>query len=213
MPYSLTELNLSSTKNPNVTDFPLNLTSDISGGNGETYYQNPFENLTDINIRESCITGVRLPRNIALNTLEIAGSAIRDVTLVGQSVLKTVDFTGCNALTNIVLDDCSAFETLTAENLPSLENIQVKKCPSLREATINLSGITEPVNINIDEVDNLKKLTIKNANKDCTVTIIADGLEELSLYGCQFSSFELNTSCQRTLKKLDISHSKVEIIN
>lgn len=214
LPYSLTELNLSNTKSSNVTNFTLNLTSDIVGPNGEKFYQNPFENLTDINIRESCFNGVRLPQNIALNTLEIAGSAVEDVTLIGQSILKTVDFTGCVALTNITLDDCRAFETLIAENLPNLETIHIRKCPSLDEVRINLSGRTTPIEIFIDEVPNLRKLSIVNgSNPNSVISINASGLKELDLSYSQFNNVQVSSDCKQSLQSLNLSNSKIKLIN
>ena len=214
LPYSLTSLDLSDTKNSYITKFPLDLTSDIVNPNGGNYYANPFENLTDINIMNSCVTGVRLPENIALNTLQIAGSAVEDITLIGQSILKTVDFSNCTALKSINLDNCSAFETLVAENLPSLEEITVSGCPKLTEIKIDLNGSTYPVRINIDEVPSLKKLSILNAySPDCSVSVIASGLEELVLTGCKFESIQLQEVSKETLKLVDIGSSSVKLIN
>ena len=214
LPYTLTELNLSGTNSPSVKQFPLNLRSSVVNPIGSNYYQNPFENLTDIDITNSCVTSVLLPENIALYTLKIAGSAIASIDLTGQSVLKTLDFSNCVALTDISLRDCSALETLTISSLPLLQNISIFQCDALQELTIDMGGMDNYVTINIDKVDNLKKLSIVNVrNSECPVVINAENLEELSLYACQFESFQLNTACRTTLKSLDLSYSRIKVIN
>lgn len=214
LPYALTQLDLSNTRNDYVTEFALNLTSPLQGVHGEKYYQNPFENLTDINIRNSCVTSVLLPRNIALNTLDVRGSSIQNITLEGQSVLKTVDFSDCIALKSIVLSDCSAFETLVAENLPQLQAIDVSNCPSLSEVRIDLNGSLDPVSIRIDGAENLKKISILNSySTETYVYIKADHLEELILTGNKFDSVILNHECQGDLKTVNLSSSSVKYIN
>ena len=214
LPYSLTELNLSNTKSSSIQNFPLNLRNSIEGPRGETFYQNPFENLTDIDIRNSCVTNVILPRNIALHTLQIAGSGIQKLSLEGQSVLKTIDFTGCNALETIELYDCAAFETFNISGTPNLHEIHVARCPSLHTITINMNSNDVPVDIAIEQCDGLKRLTILNViNGNTTVSIDAAGLEEINMAGCQFSSFKLTDRCQENLKFLDISQSSINIIN
>lgn len=214
LPYTLTELDLSNTANSSVTQFQLNLKSNKVGLNGANYYQNPFENLTDINIVNSCVTGVTLPENIALNSLQVAGSAIEEIDLNGQSILKTIDFSNCIALNSVSLNNCSAFETLTLNGLPLLRYVHITKCSSLREVNINMNGNESPIRVIIDEVPNLKKISITNSHSEDTVVIInASGLEDLSFYGCTFSHFVLSSSCKNTIKSLDLSYSSVRAIN
>lgn len=214
LPYTLTELNLSNTKNNNVTSFQLNLKDDRVGLNGASYYRNPFENLTDINIVNSCVTDVTLPEDIALNTLQIAGSAIENVILNGQSILKTIDFSNCIALNEVSLNNCAAFETLNLAGTPLLNRVSVTKCPVLHTMSINMNGCDGAIRIFVDEVPGLKHLTISNVrNTGSTISIIASGLEDLSLEGCEFSEIQLSSSCKNTLKSLDISNSLVKVIN
>ena len=214
LPYTLTELDLSNTKNSNVTRFNLNLRDDRVGLNGAGYYRNPFENLTDINIVNSCVTTVVLPKDIALNTLQIAGSAIQNVDLDGQSILKTVDFSNCIALNQVTLNNCSAFETFNLSGTPLLNTVRITKCPVMREVNIDMNGYDTPINVFIDEVPELKRINIHNVrNTESTITINASGLEELSLEGCEFSSIVLSSSCKPTIKSLDLSNSLVNIVD
>lgn len=214
LPYTLTELDLSNTKNSSVTSFQLNLRSPKVGLNGANYYQNPFENLTDINIVNSCVTGVTLPEDIALNTLQIAGSAIENVILNGQSILKTIDFSNCIALNEVSLNNCTAFETLTLSGTPLLNRVSITKCPVLREMSIDMNAYDKTINVYVDEVPGLKKLSITNVRaSDSVISINASGLEELTLKGCEFSEIILSSSCKSTLKSLDISSSLVKIVN
>lgn len=214
LPYTLTEIDLSNTQNSNVTQFQLNLTSAQTGVNGAGYYKNPFENLTDINIINSCVTGVTLPEDIALNTLRIAGSAIRNVKLNGQSILKTVDFTNCIALTNIELTNCAAFENLTLSGTPQLKKIVVDNCPALNEINIDMNGYDIPIQILVSNTPGLKKVTLKNVrNTDAVVSINASNLETVSLRGCDFPEIILGSGCYNTLKSFDISDSTVVKIN
>ena len=214
LPYTLTELDLSNTKNNNVSSFQLNLRSNKVGLNGANYYQNPFENLTDINIINSCVTGVTLPDNIALNSLQIAGSAIENVTLNGQSILRNVDFSNCIALNEVSLNNCASFEKLRLSGAPLLSRVTVSKCPSLDELSIDMSGSNRAITVLVDEVPNLRKISITNVrNTNSVVSIIASGLEELSLEGCEFSEITLSSECKNTLQSLDISSSLVNLIN
>jgi uncharacterized protein YjbI with pentapeptide repeats len=70
------------------------------------------------------------------------------------------------------------------------------------------------ITIQIDQVPNLKRISILNAsNSNSTVSIIATGLEELNLQGCEFSSIILSNECKASLEHLDISNSSINILN
>lgn len=214
LPYALTELNLSNTKNTTIRSFPLNLQSDAVGPNGETYYQNPFENLTDINLTNSCVTSVVLPQNVALFTLQLANSAVEQVRLEGQAVLTNVDFTGCTALTSVTLNNCSAFKKLTLNSLPLLSTVTVTNCSEIEEIYINVNNSTTPLHLNIDNTPKLKKISVVNAySPDCVLVLNAENLEQLILSDCQFTHIASGIDCEPTLRYLDLSNSLVKAIN
>ena len=211
-PYSLTNLDLSNTK-----DSRGRLTVVLSGEdgpNGETYYSNPFENLTDINLQNSCASSISLPASVALFNLLVSNSALRSIELIGQTILNNVDFSGCTALQSIELTDCSAYTELNLTGLPSLNNIFVNNCQNLNNISIDMNTSKNNMTINIENMSNLKTFSLKNCLGSNTSLVLsgASQLEELTLTNCTFEHLILSPDCKTTLRKLDLSNSRIKHI-
>ena len=208
-PYSLKSINLSNTKSPNVTSFPLSLTA-VS----DMIYANPFENLTDIDITNSCVTSVSLPDGVSLFTLNVAGSAVRNVELRGQSIIDNVDFTGCSALNTLVLNQCSVYRKLSLMNMASLQNVTVSECPALTEIEIDCNKSKNNLILNVSDTPNLTSVKINGCYGTSAQISLAGAtqLEELDLSDCYFGTVYLPIECRDTLRVLNLSASRIKSI-
>lgn len=212
-PYSLTSLDLSNTKNDRVTNFELNLRDSAIGPNGETFYQNPFENLTDINLYNSCITGVTLPENIALYSLNLAESAVRRINLSGQTRLTTVDFSNCNALEQVILHNCTAFTNLNLNKLPKLNTVEVTECPELTSININMENAESPLTLRVSGCDKLESVIVNYAQEDSVIVLDTTNIKNINFNNSKFTHFILSNSNKNTLESLNFEFASVKGIN
>lgn len=208
-PYQLRKINLSNTATKNVNTFALNLNGDSSS----TYYKNPFVNLTDIDISNSCVTSVALPTNVSLYTLKLNNSAVSSVTLTGQAILDNVDFTGCVGLNNLSLINCTKYKKLTLTKLTNLSNINIVNCKILTDIDIDCTGTNVALTFTVANMSSLKTVKITNSVK-AGGKIELDGainLESLTLTGFN-GTLQLPSNCKTTLKTLDLSYSTIKTI-
>lgn len=205
-PYSLTEIDLSNTKSSNVSQFALNLKA-----NNTEIYTNPFENLTSINLSNSCVTSVSLPEGVSLFDLKLDNSAVTTVTLEGQSVLETVDFTGCNALRELTLSNCSKFKTLNLTNLPSLTTVRITNCPELETININMNNSTNNLTVTLVETPGLKTFRLNKCyGTESSISLTgATNLETLALTDCQFEKVIISSEAKQTIKTLNFNSSAI----
>ena len=212
-----------------MTNIPSTLTADLSGVNYSTVeeglipevYNSPFRNLVKIDISESNVGSVNIPKDVSLMKLTINDSLVTTVKLEEQPLLSSLDFNGCHEITNVELRQCEKITSLkfNATN-EHLKEVIVGSLPNLTSFEINGDNTYLP-RIIIQRCPNLKTLTIKNCKLNDidiipTVSISCDsGYAEnnhlsITLTNSDYTFLELDENTAKIIDKLILDKSKIE---
>lgn len=224
--FSLQNLNLSGVKYPNLE---VDLNGEIS--NNETIpsiYKSPFTNITSIDVSDSNISNISIPKGVSLYSLNIQNSNISQLSLSDQPVLSTPSFNGCRNLERVDIINCNRFINLEFDgSVQSLKTLNIQGCQNLESIVIDAEGYDFIPNVTIQDCPKLKKVIIERStsNEDLLsnrklILSNTDALEEVSLKECIFESIEWDGIYEENgerkgltkLNTLDISKSKVDRI-
>lgn len=212
-PSQLREVYLQGTRLSGKTDtFDLNL-----GGNALTeLYKNPFTNLTDIDISDSCVTSLSLPSDVSLYTFKFNNSILNSLNLKDQALLTTIDATDCNSLTEVRLENFAKLNDIIVSGLPKLNTIVLTSLPLITTFSFDGSNRDNSSNFSFQCTDmpNLQTLSITNigsTNGELTLTG-ATNLTSLTLTNVKISTVRLSEACKSTLTTLNISNSQIKTI-
>lgn len=212
-----------------MTSTPSTLTADLSGVNYSMVeeglipevYKSPFRNLVKINISESNVGSVNIPKDVSLINLTINDSLVTTVKLEEQPLLSSLNFKGCHELTNVELRQCEKITSLKFDATNEhLKEVIVGSLPNL--TTFELDGNnTYLPRITIQRCPKLQTLTIKNCKVNDidvvkTVSVSCDsGYAEnnylsITLTNSDYTFLELDENTQRIINKLILDRSEIE---
>lgn len=212
-PSQLREIYLQGTKLSEKTDtFNLNL----GGNNLTTLYKNPFTNLTDIDISDSCVTSLSLPSDVSLYTFKFNKSILSSLNLKDQALLTTIDATDCNSLIELKLENFAKLDNIIVSGLPKLNTIVLTNLPLITTFSFDGSKRDDSDDFNFQCIDmpNLKTLSITNigSTKGEVTLTGATNLTSLTLTDVKISTVHLSEACKSTLTTLNISNSQIKTI-
>lgn len=145
------------------------------------------DKLQKLDISESTITKVTLPKSAVLKEYNLSGTEITSLNLSNQAFLETVLIGGCNKLTTIELNNCASLKNI---NIPTnVERITIRNCQSLEQLDIPYTGsssmISPLVELVIDNCPGLKVVNLAYQNNQALdVSLIgAWNLESLDVSG------------------------------
>ena len=109
---------MSNTSKPKGSEINYNL--DLSDG---------FEKLQKLNLYNSCVTTIRLPKgqnSIPLMRFDIRGCQLTSLELADQNLLDSLDLTGCDMPSQLQISSCNSLRTLSLDKTQSsLDSIDI----------------------------------------------------------------------------------------
>lgn len=171
-----------------------------------------FQKLQEINLSNSCVTSVTLPR-VPLAKFTCDHSKIETLNLQDQNFLNTLDLSGCANLSNVVIASCSSLGSLTfGSDHSNLSNVTVQQCQGFEEFTCTYNNNVR--SINLLDCSTLKTVTIKNCTNLTSVNLAAcKNLERINLEGCtKLTSLTLPKDTLPYVSYLNISSTEIGYI-
>lgn len=149
------------TKFDSASKEKLNVSFELTA---DSHYLNidPFQNIIEVDVRNSATSTVNLPKDVSLRALYIANSSVETVTLNQQPMITSLDFTGCSRLTTVQLTDMPSIESITFDSSnTNLENLTISGLPKLKTINIQANGMyTKSPKISISNCGALTSIVI-----------------------------------------------------
>jgi hypothetical protein len=140
-------------------------------------------NLQDLNISQTGLTSINLPRYGNLKSFVAENCKITSLYLDNLPFLSAINITGCSAITEYKIDGCHTLTKLDCAQFPMLRGLVINNCDLLEE-------------VNISNTNTLVEFEITNC----------DALHTLKMSGCQGSVFNnLDLTSVYGLTHLDIT--------
>lgn len=166
-------------------------------------------NLQTLDISNTKLVQVSLPRGGTLKTLRCNNTLITELDLSNQSFLEEVDLSNCTNLTRINLSNCKQLKRIILTNT-ALSSFLASNCPNLEY--VDLSNSSYLTAIDFNATGKMKTLNMSFCNNAA--------LTELNLIGCPLLEDLDMTSCTAkllrfpntitTMKRLICRNSSIE---
>ena len=136
------------------------------------------KNLKTLNIAYTKFTGITFPQDTVLNSINLLGSSVKNVSIDGAEFLNDINITGCDNINKFELNRCNKITSVNVSN-STIQNFIVTNCKNVTDVnlsgcksingfdvtnsynivTLNMSGNTSPI------MQDLKLYSMYNLNK------------------------------------------------
>ena len=169
-------------------------------------YRNPFINLVKIDVSESNISSVTIPKNVSLSELNIKDSLIQKLELDSQPLLVTPNFYGCSNLSEVSLIGCDKFTSIKFNSTNvSLKNLLISNCPNVTTVEIIADkDYYQLPKITISDCPNLTTLTATGCispegaseveNADIITIIDCPSLSKINLSNSDYKTVRIEST-------------------
>jgi hypothetical protein len=143
-------------------------------------------NLKTIDLAYTKFTGVLFPVNNNINSIDLTGCAIKNISIDGAEVLHKITITDCENINKFELNNCNGMETIDVSS-STIQNFVVTNCENVK--TINVSNCKMMVGFDLTNSYNVETLNMKDNN-----SAILQDLQLYSMYNLKKLIASNNTS-------------------
>ena len=184
------------------------------------------KNLKTVDIAYTAFTGIVFPRDTVLNSINLTGSSIKNISIDGAEFLDDIRITGCDNINKFELNRCNRIETVDVAgstiqnfivtNCTKVKDVNLSECKSIAGfdvtnsyniENLNMKGNTSPVmkDLKLYSMYNLKKLIVSQTTSAHTIRL-PKYLNEIEATKAANGESALLWD---TLEHLDLSNSSV----
>ena len=187
------------------------------------------KNLKTVDIAYTAFTGIVFPVDTVLNSINLTGSSIKNISIDGAEFLDDIRITGCDNINKFELNRCNRIGVINVAN-STIQNFIVTNCTKVTDVdlsgcksiagfdvtnsynieTLNMKGNTSPImqDLKLYSMYNLKKLIVSQTTSAHTIRF-PKYLNEIEAYKAANGDPALEWN---TLEYLDLSASSIKKI-
>ena len=187
------------------------------------------KNLKSVDLSYTKFTGVTFPKDTVLNSINLTGSSVQNISIDGAEFLDDIRITGCDNINKFELNRCnrissvnvadSTIQNFIVTNCTKVTDVDLSGCKSIAGfdvtnsyniETLNMRGNTSPImaDLKLYSMYNLKKLVVAETTTAHTIRF-PKYLNELEAFKASNGESALEWN---TLEHLDVSASSVKKI-
>ena len=143
------------------------------------------KNLKTVDISYTKFTGITFPQDTVLNSINLTGSSVKNISIDGAEFLDDIRITGCDNINKFELNRCNRIDSIDVSNstiqqfivtnCDNVTDVNLSGCKSIASfdvtnsyniVTLNMSGNTSPVmkDLKLYSMYNLRKLIISQSS-------------------------------------------------
>lgn len=115
------------------------------------------KNLKTVDISYTKFTGITFPKDTVLNSINLTGSSIKNVSIDGAEFLTDIKITGCDNINKFELNRCNKINTVNVAN-STIQNFIVTNCNNV--TSVDLSGCKSIAGFDVTNSYNIVELNM-----------------------------------------------------